>query len=109
MFRLALSLGWPSVAWGLAHISARELAEWEAYYRLEPFGEERADLRAGIIAATEANAHRDAKKHRKAYEPGDFMPRFDLQQKKQSPQQTREFARMMAAAGFGRFTDVDAG
>ncbi|GEM_PF-787934 len=109
MFRLALSLHWPSVAWGLAHISARELAEWEAYYRVEPWGEERADLRAGIIAATEANVHRDAKKRRKAFTPEEFMPRFTAQGKKQTPEQTRAFAQMMAAAGYGRFTDGDAG
>lgn len=102
-----MALGWPSVAWGLAHISARELAEWEAYYAIEPFGEERADLRAGIIAATVANAHRDAKKHKHGFKAEDFMPKFDRPQK-QTPEQLRDFARMMAKAGFGRFTDGDA-
>lgn len=46
-----------------------------AYYKIEPFGEERADLRAGIIASVIANANRDSK--RKAFEPKDFMPRFE--------------------------------
>jgi hypothetical protein len=32
-----------------------ELAEWAAYYQCEPFGEERADLRAGIVASVIAN------------------------------------------------------
>ena len=48
-----------------------------AYYELEPFGEERADLRSAIVASTVANAHRDPKRRRKAFRPLDFMPRFD--------------------------------
>ena len=59
----------------LARMDSRELAEWQAYYRLEPFGQERADLRAGIVASTLANIHRDPK--RKAFAPEDFMPRFE--------------------------------
>lgn len=45
-----------------------------AYEELEPFGEERADLRAGIIAALIANIHRDRQMRPKAYVPLDFMP-----------------------------------
>jgi hypothetical protein len=45
-----------------------------AYDRVEPFGEERGDLRAGIVAATVANANRG--KNSKPYAPGDFMPKF---------------------------------
>ena len=33
----------------LAGISSLELSEWQAYDRIEPFGEIRADLRAGSI------------------------------------------------------------
>lgn len=61
----------------LARISSRELTEWQAFYRLEPFGEERADLRAGIIASTMANTARDPKQRRKPFEPREFMPEFD--------------------------------
>ena len=46
------------------------------YYQVEPWGEERADYRAGIVASTYANVHRNPKKRTKAYEPGDFMPVF---------------------------------
>lgn len=46
-----------------------------AYARLEPFGEERADLRAGIIASTVANVHRSRKQ--RPMKPSDFMPKFD--------------------------------
>jgi len=53
----------------------RELSEWMAFAHLEPFGEARADLRAGIIASTIANVHRG--KRSKAFKPEDFVPRFD--------------------------------
>lgn len=43
---------------------------------MEPFGEERADLRSAIVACTVANAFRDPKKHPKPYSARDFMPKF---------------------------------
>ena len=60
-----------SVAEAQDRISAREFAEWIAYGTVEPFGEERADLRAGIIASTVANAN-----SRKKFQASDFMPKF---------------------------------
>jgi hypothetical protein len=57
-------------------MSSREFAEWIAYYRLEPFGETRADLRAAIVACTIANANRNPKKQRRPFKPADFMPEF---------------------------------
>lgn len=53
-------------------ISDAELREWMAFYRLEPFGDERADLRAGIVASTVVNVNRG--KRGKATKPTDFMP-----------------------------------
>lgn len=61
----------------LARISSRELSEWMAYFELDPFGQERADLRAGIVASTVANTARDPKKRRRQWMPKDFMPQFD--------------------------------
>lgn len=58
----------------LHRIESRELTEWMAYAQVEPFGEERADLRAGIVAATIANANRDPKKHPKPFQTAEFMP-----------------------------------
>lgn len=55
--------------------TSRELTEWLAYLQLEPQGEERADLRAGIIASTIANVNR--KKGTRAFRPDEFMPKFD--------------------------------
>lgn len=56
-------------------ISAAEYYEWAAFAQLEPFGEERADLRAAIVACTVANAFRG--KNQKAAQPADFMPDFE--------------------------------
>lgn len=55
-------------------MSARELSEWMAYDRIDPFGEERGDLRAGILASLLANINRDRKKKSDPFSPLDFMP-----------------------------------
>jgi len=59
----------------LGEISSGQFAEWLAFARLEPFGEERDDLRMGIIASTIANVNRE--KGKKPYSPRDFMPNFE--------------------------------
>ena len=52
----------------LAGMSALDVAEWAAYFELEPWGEDRADLRAGIVASAIANVHGVKSV------PADFMP-----------------------------------
>lgn len=64
-----------TVAEMLGRISSRELSEWMAFYELEPFGDERADLRSGIVASTIANVNRA--KGGKEYSFRDFMPKFE--------------------------------
>lgn len=61
----------------LERMSARELDEWAKYAAIEPFGEDRADLRMGILASVIANASRDPDKRPKPFEPKDFMPDFE--------------------------------
>lgn len=56
-----------------------------AYYQLEPFGEERDDLRSGIIASTIANANRG--KGQKPFKPSDFMPSVQEEKPKLSAAQ----------------------
>ena len=56
----------------LARVDSRELSEWMAYYQLDPFGNVREDLHAGIVASTIANVNRG--KNDKAFQPSDFMP-----------------------------------
>lgn len=70
------------------------MTEWIAYYQLEPFGEERADMRAAIIASTIANVNRS--KGQKAYKVEDFMPRFDRQEEQGGDPVA--FARLMTLA-----------
>lgn len=55
-------------------ISSRDFAEYWAHFELEPWGLEREDLRAGIVASTIANANRNAKKHPKPYTADQFTP-----------------------------------
>lgn len=59
----------------LAEITSVQFAEWMAYSRLEPWGEERDDLRMGIVASVIANSNRA--KERKPFKPTDFMPSFE--------------------------------
>jgi len=79
-------------------ISAQTFREWIAYDALEPFGEERADLRMAIETACIANLLKG--KAGRAFKPKDFMPDFSPR-----PKQTAEamnaklaqFASMMEA------------
>jgi hypothetical protein len=48
--------------------------EWEHFFEHEHTGGHWDDWRAGMIAATIANAHRDTKKQKKPYSPQDFVP-----------------------------------
>jgi Protein of unknown function (DUF4035) len=61
----------------LLRCDSHELTEWQCFFALEPWGEERADLRAGIITSTLANIHRDPATRREPFQPSDFMPRYD--------------------------------
>lgn len=77
--RLAKAMGIPNVDAMLESISGVQLTEWMAYADLEPFGEERADLRMAIGTASLANimyqlwtGKRDA-----PFKVEDFMPKFE--------------------------------
>ena len=59
-----------------------------AYDSLEPFGEERADLRMGVIASTIANVNRG--KNTKAFSAQDFMPKFGQQEEEEPYKQSTE-------------------
>ena len=57
-------------------MDVRLLQAWMAYAAIEPFGEERADLRNAMMMALTANVHRDHKKSSPA-KAQDFMPDFE--------------------------------
>ncbi len=59
----------------LRRMSAREFAEWMAFFEMEPWGYDMENWRFGMLAATMANLHRDPKKRRRPYRPTDFMPK----------------------------------
>ncbi len=66
-----------------------------AYYQVEPFGEERADLRAGIVASTLININR--RKGTKMSKPTDFLlfkATPDLQSKALSELLKAEFKKL---------------
>lgn len=89
-------------------MSSAEFTEWLAYSTLEPFGEERADLRAATICAVTANQNRDRKRHPKPFTAADFMPKFGPRQK-QSPDMLLAKARMAAALTGSRIVAQEAG
>lgn len=93
-----MALGRHDVDGLLAEMSSSQLAEWIAFYQLEPWGEERADLRAGIVASTIANVNR-SQKQKKPYKPDDFMPRFDVEPEEPAETAMRLMAQMRAALG----------
>ena len=68
-----------SVKQARQEIDSAEFSEWMAYYQLEPFGEERADLRNAQLCCLYANSKT---KKGKRYKLKDFMPRFE----KESPE-----------------------
>lgn len=69
----------------LARLSSRQISEWMAYYTLDPFGEERADLRMGMLMALIANVNRDPQKRKEAYTAEEFMPKFGEEYKQDGP------------------------
>jgi hypothetical protein len=73
-----------------------EMIAWMAYERIEPFGEERADLRAGINTATLININ--TKRGSKTVKPSDVIPRFD---KRYLPHSADDEARAMFLSKFG--------
>ncbi len=77
-----------SVARAQREISSAEFSEWLAYYQVEPFGEERADLRAAIIASTQASTMTN-----KRFKPAEFMPEYGPKARK-SPAQIRDLLRI---------------
>lgn len=56
----------------LETVSSEEITEWMAFDTLEPIGDWRSDLAAGVVASTFANAHR--KKDSPPFKALDFMP-----------------------------------
>jgi len=96
----------------LDEMPAPEVTEWEAYSLLEPFGEDAAFLRMGIICSVLASIY--GKKGGKRLYPKDFIPNFaakvleslniEGEVKVQSPQELKETLKTIhkAFGGGGR-------
>ena len=59
------------VAEMLNTVSANEMLEWRAYYSIFPFTDDRADINASMIQATNVNMN-----SKKRYSYTDFMPKY---------------------------------
>jgi len=79
-FRLALALGC-FVADIENRMSYPEFCEWCEFYAIEPFGEIRADMRAGLVAARNYNKSLPKNSRAKAITPADGIL-FDALDKK---------------------------
>lgn len=96
--RLALKMQRLDVDAMLAEMTAPQLAQWLDYYQVEPWGEDRADLRNAQLMALLFNLFR-----RRGTAPkraSDFMLRFG-RRARQTPRQMFEVLKMAAAfSGF---------
>jgi len=90
-------MGYIDVEEMLHKIPAWKLSRWVAFLNIDPQGEQRADLRAGIIASTIANVNRG--KNTKPFVAKDFMPDFsDVRPKGQTVAQMKVVLQAINAA-----------
>jgi hypothetical protein len=81
----------------LDQLSAYQLAEWEAYDRIDPIGEWRTEFRAARLESLIINTARAVHGRRgiKMTAPIDFMPKWDVAEvtttKKQTTEEMKEF------------------
>lgn len=78
----------------LERMDSRELTEWFVYYTLEPFGEERADVRQAIASCTMANLWT-----KQRHKINDFMPVFKKARKTGERQTTEEMKALLMSIG----------
>jgi len=91
LFRLALAMG-RTIQELRSTLSYAEFCEWCLYYQIEPWGEDRADLRAGIVASTIANyAGKLRAEGADPALPADFMPYLERAETAADPSDDRPF------------------
>lgn len=66
--------------WEVEVIPASRLVEYMAMYHISPWGDDRADLRAGYVAATQYNVNRQ--KGQPTLKVSDFIPDFAPKKRK---------------------------
>ena len=83
----------------MRRMGASLFAEWRAFYALDPFGEERADLRMGVLASVLSNLFRGKRGRRKA--PADFMLGKYFEEALEGPEELE--ARLLAKVKFANW------
>lgn len=84
----------------LRRMRPSQLGEWLALYLIDPWGAERGDLQAAIVAKTIANVNRDPKKRPAPYRNRDFMAYLEPE----PPPSSAELEKRLLAA-FGQKVD----
>lgn len=84
------------MAWGLRHISSRELSEWQAYESLEPSGNEYIARLLEQLIVMYANAHRDSKKKTTPYTLEEMFPHRAGEEVNSAPSPSTLLEKMMA-------------
>jgi hypothetical protein len=69
----------------LARMSAWEFQEWLVFYKLDPFGELRQDMRAGLCISPLLNTVREGLGNAQVSRPTDFIWEFDRKPPKTQP------------------------
>ena len=70
---MTLALHHTSVAACQRAVGSSEFTAWQAYYRLEPFGDDAIVYQLAKLAALYADVQRDPKRHPAPFVPEDFM------------------------------------
>ena len=100
MFQLARQCGCTIAELG-RRMSAAELSEWQAYERIDPGGEWRADLRMARICLTIAHSVGGKKEDGSDFTLDDFLFRFDREEAERENQMSikMKLMKMTALAG----------
>lgn len=86
----------------MREMTSPQLMEWIAYYTIEPFGEDRADIRAAITDITIAAAAANRKKGAKLPKIEDFIPKFEAEEKSQTVDEMIQIAAAFTIAAGGK-------
>lgn len=83
----------------LGALRPSELGLWAALWAVDPWDEQRADLRAGVVASVLANVNRDSKRRGTPFRPVDFMPYRQMDDDERQRDLSRRLRSALSAAG----------
>lgn len=88
-------MGEPDVDAMLASISARQLRKWEVFYSIDPFGDQRADMRMAMIVSKIHNVNCTKRAH--MLKPTQCMPYLDRDSSEPDEDKMKRVCQYMAA------------